>query len=112
MTDVREHLSEEARQRLVTDQSFPWEQLEWIFAEASRVGELPALDRELAAGMFTGLVWGQIWMRRMEKTDAPLTEDLARTLVDILLAGLRASPAAGPRETATPESKSEPAVLA
>lgn len=104
MTDVREHLSDDARQRLLKDQSFPWEQLEWIFGEAARAGELPELDRELAAGMFTGLVWGQIWMRRAERTDAPLTEDLARTLVEILLTGLRGSPAAAPRESATPGS--------
>ena len=104
MTDVRENLSDEARQRLLKDQSFPWEQLEWIFDEAAHAGELPALDRELAAGMFTGLVWGQIWLRRAERTDAPLTEDLARTLVEILLAGLRASPAAAPRETMLPDS--------
>jgi len=98
MTDVRENLPDDVRQRLQMEQSFPWGQLESIFEDATRSGELPAVDRELAASMFTGLIWGQIWMRKMERTAAPLTEDLARTLVDILLAGLRTSTAAASGE--------------
>ncbi len=104
MTDVRENLSDELRQRLLKEQSFPWAQLESIFEEATRSGELPSVDRELAASMFTGLIWGQIWLRKMERTAAPLTEDLARNLVDILLAGLRTSPAAAPGGMAASES--------
>jgi hypothetical protein len=63
------------------------------------------MDQELAASMFTGLFWGQIWMRKMEHTAAPLAEELARNLVDVLLAGLRASDGAAPDGTTRPISR-------
>jgi len=48
--------------------------------------------------MFIGLVWGQIWVRKIEQFAGPLDERLARRLVEILFAGLRTSPAAGSEE--------------
>jgi len=94
MSDVHEHLSPEHRQAMLKSQPFPLDQVEEIFRQATAGGELPAVDPALAASMFTGLIWGQIWVRKMEWVTAAPSEELAFRLVDILLAGLRDSPAA------------------
>ncbi len=94
MSDVHQHLPESARDDLNATQSFPWEAIEGIFLKATERGELPAVDPHLAATVFTGLLWAQGWVRKMGRPGPPLSRELAETLVDILLAGLRNAPAA------------------
>ena len=94
MSDVHTHLPEQCRTQVMREQAFPWEQLEGIFIDAAAADELPPVDPSLAATLFAGFIWGQIWARKVERVSDPLTPDLADRLVDILLAGLANSPAA------------------
>jgi hypothetical protein len=48
----------------------------------------------MAAGLYAGVIWGQIWLRKVGRVTEPLSEELATRLVDVLLAGLSTSPAA------------------
>lgn len=89
MVDVREAIGAEQRAELLRESSFPWGDLEQIFMRAEQAGELPPVDPQLAVGMYIGLVWGQLWARKVGRVSAPLDEQLARVLVDVLLAGLR-----------------------
>lgn len=99
MTDFREHISPEQREQLKRERTFPWDQFEHIFASAIASGELPAdVDLELAVSTFMGMVWGQVWVRHLDRVTSPLNEQLAQNVVDILFAGLRAhasAPASG-----------------
>jgi AcrR family transcriptional regulator len=92
MTDVHEQISPEHRMELMRDRAYPWELLRQVFVDAARTGELPEIDPVLGVSMFFGLVWGQIFMRKMERITTPLDEHLARSLIEILFAGLRNSP--------------------
>lgn len=92
MQDVHQHLPETASTNLNASESFPWEAIEGIFAQATERGELPAVDPNLAATMFAGQLWAQRWVRRMGRPAPPLTRELAGMVVDILLAGLQHSP--------------------
>jgi AcrR family transcriptional regulator len=94
MSDVHEHLEGDIRAELRKVQAYPWDDLEGIFIEAAARGELSEVDEYLAVSMFTGVLWGQIWSRKMDRTTEPFTEELAGRLVDVLLAGLQHSPAA------------------
>jgi len=94
MSDVNEHLDGDIRGELRKAQAYPWDDLEGIFVDASARGELPEADVFLAVSMFTGVLWGQIWSRKMDRTTEPFSEELAGRLVDVLLAGLQHSPAA------------------
>ncbi len=94
MSDVHTHLPESYRAQVMREQTFPWEQLEGIFAEAATRDDLPPIDPSLAATLFAGVIWGQIWARKVERVSEPLTPELADRLVDILLAGLANAPAA------------------
>lgn len=94
MTDAQENIAAEQRKELMRGRSFPQTLLRQIVAEGVRTGELPAVDEELSVSMFIGLVWGQIWVRKLDQVEGPLDERLATTLVDILFAGLRTSPLA------------------
>ena len=94
MTDVHENIAPEHRLTLMRGRPFPLQLLKQIIEKAMRTGELPDVDSDLAVSMFIGLVWGQIWVRKLEQVEGPLDEQLARTLVDILFAGLRTSPLA------------------
>jgi AcrR family transcriptional regulator len=91
-TDMHENISVEQRNLLLKERSFPLDLLEEIIAGAVESGELPEVAPGLAVSMFIGLVWGQIWTRKMEWIDGPLNEDLARVVVDIFFAGLRHAP--------------------
>lgn len=102
MTDLHENISTEQRNALLKEGSFPWDLHEQIIDQAIREGELPELDRDLVVSMFIGLISGQIWIRKMERVSSPLNEQLARTLVDVLFAGLRASPTAPTISFTTP----------
>jgi uncharacterized membrane protein YqhA len=42
----------------------------------------------MAAGLYAGVIWGQIWLRKVGRVTEPLSEELAGRLVDVLLAGL------------------------
>lgn len=94
MSDVHTHLPDASRARVMRDQAFPWVQLEAIFINATADGDLPSVDPQLAATLFAGFIWGQIWARKVERVSDPLTPELAGRLVDILLAGLAHAPAA------------------
>ena len=91
MTDVQENLDPELRKQLHKEKTFPWELLEEIVRTAMRDGELPELDVDLVISMYTGLIWGQLWMAKIGRNDRAFDDDLARTLVETLFAGLRAN---------------------
>jgi len=94
MSDVQTQLPEHCRNQVMSDQAFPWEQLEGIFREAAHVHDLPPIDPQLAATLFAGLIWGQLWARKVERITEPLSPHVADQLVDILLAGLANAPSA------------------
>ncbi|MCC6703541.1 MAG: TetR/AcrR family transcriptional regulator [Thermomicrobiales bacterium] len=91
MTDVHENLGPDLRKQLLKEKTFPWELLEEIVRTAMRDGELPEMDVDLVISMYTGLIWGQLWMAKIGRTDRTFDGDLARTLVETLFAGLRAN---------------------
>lgn len=94
MTDAQENIAAEQRHALLRDESFPWDLYEQIIIRAVQSGELPDVDVGLAISMFIGLVFGQTWVRRIGRVSDPLDERVARTIIDILFAGLRnATPA-------------------
>jgi hypothetical protein len=66
--------------------------VEQIIESAVNAGDLPRVAPGLAASMFIGLVWGQVWTRKMDWIDGPLDEHLARAIVEIFFAGLRNAP--------------------
>ncbi len=90
MTDARVHLSQEQQNMLAERCSDPWNLYEQIFQDASRSGELPKVDRTLAATMFAGLIQGQLWSVKTGRIQPPLDRDRARLLVDTLFGGLNA----------------------
>lgn len=94
MADVQRHLPEDQRQAVMRNQAFPWEQMEHIFQQANDPLAEGTLDVRLATTLFAGLVWGQIWARKVGRETEPITEDIASRTVDILLTGLLTSPAA------------------
>jgi AcrR family transcriptional regulator len=89
MTDAQENLPAEERHALLRDELFPWDLYEQIFSHAVASGELPEIDIDMAISMFLGLVFGQSWVRRIGRIDAPLDQRIAATIVDTLFAGLR-----------------------
>ena len=89
IADVQEQLSPALRSTLLAGKTFPWDLLETIFANGIERGELPPLDIDLAISMFTGLVWGQLWMKKVGRNNRELNEPLARTLVMALIRGVR-----------------------
>lgn len=91
MTDVHEQLDAQTRQKLLVEQAMPWERFREVIRTAVARGDLPPVDHNLAISMFVGMVWGQIWLRKIEVTDLSLDETLAQTLVAVLFAGLRES---------------------
>jgi AcrR family transcriptional regulator len=99
MTDVQENLGVDQRTALLKERAFPWDLLRSIFEQAVRDGELPDVDPALAIPMYVGLVWGPLWMRKIGRLDYPLSEALARTIIETLFAGLRAT-SPGPRPPA------------
>jgi AcrR family transcriptional regulator len=92
MTDMHENISIQQREKIMTMRALPMDMVEQIIASAEQTGDLPRVAPGLAASMFIGLVWGQIWTRKMEWIDGPLNEDLARAIVEIFFAGLRNAP--------------------
>lgn len=89
MTDVQENVRPELRKQLVSRNTFPWELLEEIVRAAMGDGEIPEQNVDLVISMYTGLVWGQLWMNKHGPYERELNEPLARTLVETLFAGLR-----------------------
>jgi len=89
MTDVHEQMVPELRNRILSEQAMPWELFREVFEEAELKCGLPTGHTELAISMFIGMVWGQIWMRKIEVSDLPLDETLAATIVNVLFSGLR-----------------------
>lgn len=89
MTDVNENLEPELRKQIQSEKTFPWEMLEEIVRSAMRDGEIPELDVDLVISMYTGLVWGQLWMKKIGRSDRELNGALAETLVQTLFAGLK-----------------------
>jgi AcrR family transcriptional regulator len=89
MTDVQENLEPALRKQLLAEKSFPWEMLEEIVRSAMLDGEIPELDVDLVISMYTGLVWGQLWMKKIGRNERALDGALAETLVQTLFAGLK-----------------------
>ncbi len=94
MSDVHTYLPMEMRNEIVREQAFPWEQLEAMFRAVVPADDMPPLDADLAVGLFAGVVWGQLWLRKAGRVTEPLSEELAGRLVHVLLAGLATSPGA------------------
>lgn len=94
MADVHRHLPEEQRETVVRNQAFPWDQMEHIFRESDDPLAEGDLDVRLATTLFAGLVWGQLWARKVGRETEPVTEEVTGRAVEILLAGLKHSPAA------------------
>jgi AcrR family transcriptional regulator len=94
MGDVHTYLPQEMRQAIIREQALPWEEVEAMFREGVTPEGQPPLDTDMAAGLYAGVIWGQIWLRKVGRVTEPLSEDLAARLVDVLLAGLSTSPAA------------------
>lgn len=90
MTDVQENLAPDQRRQLLKEKAFPWDLLEGIVRSAMARGELPEMDVDLVISMYTGLVWGQLWMCKIGRNDRALDEALAQTLVETLFRGVRA----------------------
>jgi AcrR family transcriptional regulator len=88
MTDVHDNVSVERRKRIFEQQSMPWELFEQIIHEAIARKDLPPMDASFAVSIFVGMVWGQIWMRKMGWLDGPLDEQLGTRLIRIMFAGL------------------------
>lgn len=88
MTDVHENVAPELRMELMKEKSLPWELFQQIVLRAIAEGSLPEVDPELAVSMFVGMVWGQIWMRKMEWISGSLDRDLASTIVHVMFRGL------------------------
>jgi AcrR family transcriptional regulator len=94
MGDVHIYLPQEMRQIILREQALPWEEVEAMFREGVTPDGQPPLDTDMAAGLYAGVIWGQIWLRKVGRVIEPLSEELAARLVDVLLAGLSTSPAA------------------
>ena len=91
MTDVHEQMEPEIRNRILTEHAMPWELFREVICEAEATGDLPPGNVDLAISMFIGMVWGQIWMRKIEVIDLPLDESLAAAVVNVLFSGLSAT---------------------
>ncbi len=88
MTDMHEHMEADVRIELIKEKYLPWELFRQIIEQAIDAGNLPEVDTELAVGMYVGMVWGQIWMRKTEWVSGPLDRALATNIVHILFRGL------------------------
>ncbi|MEZ4500789.1 MAG: TetR/AcrR family transcriptional regulator [Thermomicrobiales bacterium] len=91
MTDAHEFLPMEARLSVIRGETAPWDLYDSVFRTAVESGSLPEIDIRLASTMFIGLVYGQNLARKIGRIDTPLDESVARTIVDVLFAGLRSS---------------------
>jgi TetR/AcrR family transcriptional regulator len=88
MSDVNQHFTLEQRQQLVSTRADPWSLYQQIFRDAVASGELVEVDPALAAAMFVGMLHGQTWSLKIGRISAPLDEQRARYIVDVLFAGL------------------------
>jgi AcrR family transcriptional regulator len=89
MTDIHENIEPERRNKLLKEKSMPWELFEQIFADAIGREELPPIDPGFGVSLFIGMVWGQIWMQKMDWRTNPLDAAMAKSIVQVLFAGLR-----------------------
>ena len=89
LTDIQENLDPERRKEILKEQAFPSDLLEEIVRTGIANGELPDVDVSLVISMYSGLIWGQIWMKKIGRDGRTLDDELARTLIHTLFAGLR-----------------------
>jgi AcrR family transcriptional regulator len=111
MTDMHENLAPDLRIDLMKEKSLPWELFQQIVRQAIDEGYLPLVDPEFAISMFVGMVWGQIWMRKMEWTGGPLDRVLAVKIVDVLFTGLGGSMMLAPVSVDTAPMEAETVAL-
>lgn len=96
--DMRAHISDPARARLMEACTAPWEPLRAALERAIQAGELREVDVELVARMYFVMVGSQIWWTRTtEEPGSEAVTSLSSTLTDLLLDGIRQpSPASDP----------------
>lgn len=102
LSDVHEQMEPAIRTRILSEQAMPWELFREVIEAAMREGELPAVDVDLAISMFIGMIWGQIWLRKLEISDMPMDEALAWNIVSVLFSGLRTTFAPSASPTSVP----------
>lgn len=94
--DLRIHLSEERRTRLLEGCPAPWEPIQAMLEQAVASGEARAIDPELAARAFFAMAGSQSWWARFDSARHKPDGQLAATLADLLIEGIGIHPPTGP----------------
>jgi AcrR family transcriptional regulator len=90
LADFHEHVSERRRAELRSRGAPPWEQIRAAVERAHAAGEVRAIDPDLAARLFFGMVRSQIWWSKYDAAHPVPDEALAETIVAVLLDGISA----------------------
>ena len=89
MTELHEHISPEQRDSVLQERAASMASMQQIFRYAIDDGVIPEIDTIYAVSVFLGLIWGQIWMRKIAWSTMALDPALATSLVQIMLHGMR-----------------------
>jgi AcrR family transcriptional regulator len=98
MADLRQNVSEDKRAALFSQASPPWDSLTAMFDRAAKQGEIKPLDSALLSRLLFVMAASQSGWSKFGGCGQP-DEQIAATLVDILLDGIRRDPAAVPTPT-------------
>lgn len=93
MSDLREHVSAERRTELMARASPPWESLTAIFERARANGQIKEIDPGLLGRLFFVMIASQLGWSKFGGYGHP-DEPTAAAIVDVLLDGAGANPAA------------------
>jgi len=99
--DLRAHVSAERRARLLAHHGAPWQVIRPAIARAVAAGEVGAVDPDLAARLFFGMVGSQIWWSKLADEWPAPDERVAAAIADLVLDGIGPGPG---RPPAAPEA--------
>lgn len=105
MSDLREHVSEQRREELLSRVSPPWISIKTIFEQAQARGEITNVDATLVGRLFFVMAASQLGWSKFGAAEVQPDEHTAATLADILLNGISRhpdSPAAPPDPASRP----------
>ncbi len=92
--EMRAHVSEEKRATLIERFTAPWDHLRIVLEQAREVGEVREIDAELVARMFFAMLHSQIWWAKAGARRGEPSADIAATIANLLMDGIRAAPGA------------------
>ncbi len=88
--DLRGHVSAARRAELLARCAPPWESIRPVVERAGAAGEIRAIDPDLAARLFFGMVVSQVWWAKLDDDWPAPDARVATAIVDVLLDGIGA----------------------